>query len=95
MHFTWSHTGSQAELINDGGLTPTTNPRQLSVDLSVFKTVGNLAFLAQAAREARKGPLLAALTYRFETRPLGIFEFAKTEERIEERLALMESTASG
>ena len=37
--------------------------------------------------------MLAGLTYRFENRPLGIVEFAKIEERIGERLALLESTA--
>ena len=26
MHFTWSHTGSQAELINDGGSLPQQTP---------------------------------------------------------------------
>jgi hypothetical protein len=58
------------------------------------KTIEGLAFLAsQAAREARQDPLLASLTHGFEKRPLTIVEFAKTEDRIEERLALMESTA--
>ncbi len=64
--------------------------------MSTFNTVQNIHSLAAvAAREARRDPVLAFFTFRFETRLLGVIEFARIEERIEERLALMASTAKG
>ena len=62
--------------------------------MNTFRTIEHLAICAtKAAIEARQDPLLMGLTYRFETRPVESREFSKMEDRIEERLALMASTA--
>ena len=62
--------------------------------MTIIETVEGLASLATlAAREARRDPVLVLQTWRLDNRPMGPFEFEKVEYEIEERLALLVSTA--
>ena len=45
------------------------------------------------AVNGKTGSAACGAHHRLETRPVDIFEFSKMEDRIEERLALMASTA--